>query len=752
MNIYDVLSGEGTTTFTEVEAGDEPKLIVSNNEEKKQATIKTKQLEVKFISTADVNLRTFVVDEDDRWYVEYFVGSLLKFVGFLVVDEMQEAFLDSSASNEVTLVATDNIGLLKDLPLQDFTGGNPRGEFPLIQYAAWALAQTGLQLRINLIHNLCEEHNPGVSWYQTVHLNAKTFERDVNFSISPYEVLQIILGEDGYVSQQDGEWYLVRVDQLGSFETLQHRYDYLGHWQDTVIFNPNQAIHPDGTVLFSGMVTFNKIQQAVRTVRPTYNYELPKELIDNYDFSRSDIPFETSAPYVDPLDGKTKVDKKFALQDWFPYSPTAGDTPSATYIKRVYEDDYEKERFLVIEAAGASKLTWVRSNPMYINRGDKFTLSVTWRYASDVLGVGASLNERQAKMIIQGHDGSWWDFGVLGADPEEIPRWRQVSATVLTQSTIQTGLWDFGQADEDQRQWKTASIDSTPAPVTGELLVVLIHDDFSLHFEKNFQPLQFTYKPLVNGSYSKYEGQYSEITQTLLTKRIYEPLVKISDSPNRNFKGALLTQTGWFNFLTGGFLIQASLSRIILSADLGDRTADFPAGRIIVITGTTSNNGYYRVISSDYVGGSTRIVVEKIYPSTPMVDEAGVTLTAGRGTFEAAGRLYDGRLFTAGLPSVDNLHPFSWHQAYALWNQYRRPFSYFDFQCQGLNAAFLLCDITHKYWVFENSSLALEKQFMLLHFEQDHSVCEWKGALIEVNDSTIEKDYLTPLTFKYKSG
>ena len=54
----------------------------------------------------------------------------------------------------------------------------------------------------------------------------------------------------------------------------------------------------------------------------------------------------------------------------------------------------------------------------------------------------------------------------------------------------------------------------------------------------------------------------------------------------------------------------------------------------------------------------------------------------------------------------------------------------------------------HTYYLKDSHELTNNKKFMPLHFEQDFYMCEWDTVLVEVFDTTIEKNYLGQ-EFKY---
>src|SRR6185436_14818670 len=72
--------------------------------------------------------------------------------GFLVLSDMFEDFM--CVPNVVTLLATDNLGSIKEVPLTDFDGNVPKGYNTIADYLAWALSKTGLLLDLKAAFNI----------------------------------------------------------------------------------------------------------------------------------------------------------------------------------------------------------------------------------------------------------------------------------------------------------------------------------------------------------------------------------------------------------------------------------------------------------------------------------------------------------------------------------------------------------------------------------------------------------------------
>jgi hypothetical protein len=145
-------------------AGDPLHISIVDNEEDKFTPIRSKQAEIKLLTGNGIDLNTFCEGEDQRYYVEIFVDSLIIFRGFMMIPDMQQDFLPHP--NELIITATDNV-------------------------------------------------SSSLHFYEVIYLDAKTFEKDISVSEDFYSILQKILLEDSVLFQCKGEWYIVRIDEIG---------------------------------------------------------------------------------------------------------------------------------------------------------------------------------------------------------------------------------------------------------------------------------------------------------------------------------------------------------------------------------------------------------------------------------------------------------------------------------------------------------------------------------------------------------
>jgi hypothetical protein len=100
-------------------------------------------------------ISTFYSTDDDTIRILVYWGAQLIFSGFTVQDDFSEILTD--ATHEITLSATDNLGLLKDVPFNEAATAvsvSLESKLPLLSFLSIALQKTNLQLQTNIYANV----------------------------------------------------------------------------------------------------------------------------------------------------------------------------------------------------------------------------------------------------------------------------------------------------------------------------------------------------------------------------------------------------------------------------------------------------------------------------------------------------------------------------------------------------------------------------------------------------------------------
>ena len=544
---YDNLIDDAETeNIIELDGAGEPcRPSVINNNEDPFTVILAQQLTLKFNSTNNVGMSTFVTGSDQRWGVHYYIGNNTKtiFKGWLVADEnsISEEFLPPPSV--VTLTANDGLPLLKDIALVNADGNNPSGYHKISDYLSWALRKTGLDLNLrvafnikksDLISDISVPNTDPEHFFYTIYLEAKTFEDSIGISVSSYRAIEMILVEEARLFQMQGKWWIMRIDEVehatrglyvSAFDSSGSFVSNLGEMD----FRKEIGKIRDIKFLAGTDVTASRANKSVSLI---FDFTTPLEIPCNIDFSRGTIFSDT--PTL----------KKYSIECWEKlYSDGTGDHPSAAnmYIESQLLNNAEINRYLHFEDNGVFNFIMSEAIPMHA--GDRATINVDRRMESDHSPAGI---DNCVQLRLYGDDGTYWTHhGKNGsASPDA-----QVAYWVQCDSLFQTfqKFHGFEVADDydDRESTSLYSGEVGPLPVSGNVkMLIYVSALWGLAEDTYIEKASFEYLPYINGAFQKYTGQKHSTYQDGNYKAKREKPVYISDSPKKIFKGALFYYDG----------------------------------------------------------------------------------------------------------------------------------------------------------------------------------------------------------------
>lgn len=374
-----------------------------------------------------------------------------------------------------------------------------------------------------------------VHLYNSVFLDAKTFETEIGECENCRTVLEKILGEDCYLTQYRGNWWIVRVDEFDEHDIYVAIFESsgtFGTFEGAMTYNKSVGQGEDLYMVRAAEIV--ERERPLNTAKLTFNYNTPLEILCNINYTRG--PASGSGT----LSGYSLYD----IDCWTTSRDFGANetTPNTTaHIARKFNDlGYEDERFIVIlqPASFTNPPTYIRSSRVPMKKKDMFSFSVDYGATNDnnssdnfILGIGL--------IVLYGNDGSVWTLDCRTGEEEA---WNETDAEIsLFRREIQ---WDFSPDTEDLTEWKTFSITSYPLPVDGEVVVYLYAanrvSSSADNINMKYSNISFEYIQYINGSYRKYTGQYQKVTRPetgYLATRDKE--VFISDSPKPLLKGSM---------------------------------------------------------------------------------------------------------------------------------------------------------------------------------------------------------------------
>lgn len=400
-------------------------------------------------------------------------------------------------------------------------------------------------------------------FYDQIFLDARTFEQAIGESEDCYTVLEKILGEDCFLTQWKGSWYIMRIDEYDGNPIYPCTFDADG---DNPVFDTPttfaKSVGASETRKLANADNLRRYDMQHEYVKETVNLESPEELICNEDYARGDV----SADPDKQRSGYTAYD----LDSWETGRLWGSALAPANFkssIQRSFNQfGDEEQRFIMLTkpASPTGSFEYIRPCAVPMSYRDKFRFTFEASALQDTSGDGSIL---VCIILLYGVDGSVW---ILRASDLNLA-WDNTDGDVETQwkltdeevSLFRDGMqWSiFDDADHPPKtDWVQFSMNAAPLPVDGDVYCHLFSanqfsgtfDDFDI----KYQNIELEYRPYIGGHYEKYKKFHHKVTRDpsgyFSTRRDRE--VFIFDSPKPIFKGAMfffngsgyaLTQRWW---------------------------------------------------------------------------------------------------------------------------------------------------------------------------------------------------------------
>lgn len=573
-----------------------PAFSISYNEEGDGhiTPFKTSTAELIFINPGGVPLENFYSEDDEEWKIEFRDGSdnTLRWAGYLVQDDCEEDFTD--APYLVTLAASDNIGLTKDITLDEavaksyidiitrsgtntdgtllitsffydpelaagdtiYIGGNPyeiSGQFynaignrlfiyvinppgngiydisfnvrgnlvnkhTLFSFIRLLLESTGINLPLRIFNNLFEAaHDEGKDMFaQTRIFTGKWLTEDGDWS-SVYDIAEEILTTfNATLQQADGFWNVIRWGEAYRYENNEidgFEYDDTYKNPQPVTLTPNfDTITPATDNELINADARKSILRPLKSVKETFNYDQPRELIRNLNLAERGELLRTYA------DGVNTV-REYKVPHWFPLTSNP-DAPDF-FMRVIFDDvDVEVEHYLVLKG-GIFGGAWYTSSNFYMNTDDRVSVSMQMRTSDSQSG--PSTNSFAFRLDSE-TDTKYMSKGT--SDPDGT--WRNGASAVF-----------FYNSDTNIQNWQSFSAASLGAPFDGYFSIGLQQLDFDDTInETHYKDISIVYTPYVS-DITAMKGHYHLDEITNLVKNKYDEEITIDDTPKNAIQGTL---------------------------------------------------------------------------------------------------------------------------------------------------------------------------------------------------------------------
>jgi hypothetical protein len=384
--------------------------------------------------------------------------------------------------------------------------------------------------------------------YAGTYLDAKTFETNIGEREDCYSVLSKILGEDCYLTQYKGEWWIVRIDEVEALPVYVALFNSEGEYQSISEEDYTKSIGSAEDHRFANADQLLYLGRPHGFIKETFRFQYPQEIICNIDYSRGD---ETDDPDVQET-GYTsyELDCWEAKRLW-------GSDAEAAQIKAAILRKFNtlgggEERFIMLTQPTTNEdaFNYIESSPVPMWQQDRFRFTFDISAMTNPSGDGLIT---ACYVLLYATSGNIYTLDTLDTSASwintdgEVPlAWRETNENfTLFRGGLQWAMF----TSEDKTVWQPCTILAPPLPEAGDLRFMLCaadqSDDSFDSFNVRYQNINIEYLPFINGSYRKYTGQYNKVSREeegYLAKRERE--VYIADSPNPQFKGSLLIASG----------------------------------------------------------------------------------------------------------------------------------------------------------------------------------------------------------------
>lgn len=400
------------------------------------------------------------------------------------------------------------------------------------------------------------DYNSQFHWYNVVYLDAKTFESQIGESENCYSVIEKILGENCYITQWKGNWWIMRVDEFDGRLIYVDEFDSFGTYVSQAAGTTyNKSIGRNEDFKFAHADTLLRFVRPHGFVKERFDYDTPKEVPCNVDFSRGNLVSESN-----PLDKTYELDCWGKYRENYPTSGLIAATVSI-YIHRLFNEfDLETSRYVVIPWAAVSS-NLIMSEDIKVNVKDRFSVGMSRRLSADVSGSGF-YRDNAMQVRLYGDDGTFWTLQGETSVGDTL-QWVDSNSDFTTNNKY---FWFEGDVDRDMTDPESIYGNTTapPVPVAG-IINLLAHQSHQAAWNRDtyIDSVSFEYIPYINGSYQKYSGQSATVTRIETgysanrDKNVY-----ISDSPAPLYKGSMFLYVNsayilfpvWFDWsITGAY-------------------------------------------------------------------------------------------------------------------------------------------------------------------------------------------------------
>jgi hypothetical protein len=508
------------------------------------AAIKGSQVQINLVNTGNLPLSNFYSDSDDTFQIKVFLNNILVFYGYLVQDDCMEEITD--IEHVITLTATDNIGLLKNVTIDEAIGSTTFKYISILEFFFYCINQTKISLPTVLFCNLTETtFNTTNTFLSQTYLNFQSFSNSSNEQTydNCYSVLEKIFSRFNIsLFQANGQWNIIRWNEARYYNgAIPYRFYDETQVQVSTGFYSNQLYVGHGTNMPIEYGALQRINRNIKFSLDTFNYTRPAQLFNNIDLKRLGNLLKS---YTIGTGVNLQYYDEYDLVGWgagFVWDNSGTqlfDTRSYKAI-RVVRDYRLKEidRYLIASGNGYNDFfrtnAAISSAPMEVNVGDilKINFQVRRKDSYDagigndyMLQFGGWLN---TKMPISPR-------GVNNRFLDIAGKWR----TYISGSISGNNFGPIITGGQDIAEWTTVEIETFEIPYDGNFYLQLgnyVRPQFNEWRFKNFKVEVFNNAD----KFGLVKGQTHKQSQNVGVKNTQQNIINVDDSISNTIGGTL---------------------------------------------------------------------------------------------------------------------------------------------------------------------------------------------------------------------
>lgn len=517
-----------------------------NTDEDLYKPLRPQQAEINFVSTSTLSIDDFVANSDIYCQVIFEFMSSTYWSGYLLQDDFQESWEDTK--HVITLRASENIGLLRSIPLQNSSGGEYTGQHTILDFYDTILADLNspsaskyknLYIINNLYHDTMVTTETPLS--QT-YIDAKTFSIGENEYLDEYTVLERInRAWSQTLFQYNNQYYIVRNEELyippsSTLRVAQWKFLQIPDWQyQNRRYDISVGVNGYVKPIAPSMLRFIKRPSKVDQINVDYNY--PSEVLCNQNFKRGNLVTSASGY------------KTYTITDWTGYKGTR-ETPTATSAAPFRKDiidtfgnvtDSYVTTPLENVSLGINSYSWLQSCDIQVQRGDVIDLSFLWRWAEPPTAISTTIPTFTVAQILFKADAS--------------PQFRAAVDTT-GKWIIAPSTWDSWTTDmpyikftpnniaANENFYYQISVLTNSVPADG-IIRILLNNTATYGYASNFSQLQVRLQASLNGlNTSTIAGDFDRFTKSDDIRSNFYDTIYLADMPNRKFMGTMFDSNG----------------------------------------------------------------------------------------------------------------------------------------------------------------------------------------------------------------